>query len=107
MQPRHVSLARAVSGRMAIEAARVGQHFAELGEIGGRPRLLVADRRKAVDAGEAARRGVRNRLGGERGRRDRTARIKSGIRKSSFIFSCFAGIAPGPPGSRRAPPHDI
>ena len=70
MQPRHVALARAVAGRMAIETARVGQHFAELGEIGGRPRLLIADRRKALDAGEAVWRGVRNRLGGQRGRRE-------------------------------------
>ena len=53
MQPRHIALARAVARRMAIHAARVGQHFAELGEECHRPRRGVWDRRKTVHAREA------------------------------------------------------
>jgi hypothetical protein len=34
MQPALVALARAVAGRMAVNAARMRQHLAELGEDG-------------------------------------------------------------------------
>ena len=60
MWSRGVALARAIAGRMAIEAPRTGQHLAEFGEISCRPRLLIADRRKAFDAGEAVSRRIRN-----------------------------------------------
>ena len=52
MKSRRVALARAVPSGMAIETAGAGQHLAELSKISGRPRSRIADRRKALDAGE-------------------------------------------------------
>ena len=48
MQAAFVTLVRAVAGRMAVHAARIGQDLAELGEHGGRARRRVADRGKAL-----------------------------------------------------------
>ena len=53
MQSGGVALARTIAGRVAIKTARVCEHLAEFSEIGGRSRFLIADRRKALDAGEA------------------------------------------------------
>src|SRR5271163_1820415 len=58
MRPRHVALAWAVAGRMAIETARMGQHLAEFSEQRGGPRRRIVDRRKAPDARELVRRGI-------------------------------------------------
>jgi hypothetical protein len=52
MQPCGVALARTVAGGMTVEAARVGQHFAELDEHGRRPRRRVADAGEALRCGE-------------------------------------------------------
>ena len=45
MQPALVTLMRAVGGRMAIHAARIGQHPAEFGEHRGRALIDIADRK--------------------------------------------------------------
>ena len=56
MKSRRVALARAVASGVAIETAGAGQHLAELSKISGRPRSRIADRRKALDAGECLKR---------------------------------------------------
>jgi hypothetical protein len=48
MQPADLALVRAVSSRMTVHAARMGQHLAELAEIRGRALLGVGDRRKTL-----------------------------------------------------------
>ena len=55
VQPALVALARAVAGRMAVDAARMGQHLAELGEHRRRPRRRVADRRRSSPAARGCR----------------------------------------------------
>ena len=107
MQPRRVPLARAIASRMAIETSRMGEHLADFCEIRSRPRVRIADRRKALDAGEAVRRPCSKWLRrSDAAAETATATMKSRIRKSIFLFSC-EGIARNPPGSSRAPPHDI
>src|SRR5258705_3341401 len=48
VKPAFICLMWAVAGRMAIDAARMGQHLAEFGEHGGRAGLRVADCGKAL-----------------------------------------------------------
>ena len=55
MQPAQIALTRTVAGRMAIDAARMGEHLAEFGEDRRRPRLGVADRCKAFRRCELVR----------------------------------------------------
>ena len=61
VQPALLALARAVAGRMAVHAARMGQHLAELGEQRRRPRRRVADRGEALRRREPVRRRRRKR----------------------------------------------
>src|SRR3954469_16697878 len=62
MQAGTVALVRAVAGRMAIGAARMRQHLAELGEDCGRTLLGVADRSKALGRGEGVACRLRRRV---------------------------------------------
>ncbi len=60
VQPALVTLARAVAGRMAVNTARMGQHLAELGEHGRRPRVRVRDRAKTFRRSQRVRGGLRS-----------------------------------------------
>src|SRR5258705_11511075 len=55
VKPAFICLMWAVAGRMAIDAARMGQHLAEFGEHGGRAGLRVADCGKALRRCETIR----------------------------------------------------
>src|SRR5271169_854503 len=56
--PAQFTLAWPVTGRMTVDAARIGQHFAELGEERRRPCRDVVDRSKALRCCEAIRTAV-------------------------------------------------
>src|ERR1700694_4477952 len=60
VKPALVTLARAVAGRMAVNTAWMGQHLAELGEHGCRPRIRVGDRAKAFRRSQSIRNGLRS-----------------------------------------------
>jgi len=62
VQPRRIALTWAITGRVAIDAAGMGQHLAKLGEVSRGARLAIRDRREAFGAcqcgGSALRSGV-------------------------------------------------
>src|SRR6266436_2880953 len=62
VKPAFICLMWAVAGRMAINAARMGQHLAKLREHGGRARLRVADRPEALGRSQCVGRGLRGRV---------------------------------------------
>ena len=62
VRPTLFALAWPIAGRMAVDAARIGQHFAELGEQRRRPCRGVVDRGKALRRCEAILTAVGNRV---------------------------------------------
>src|ERR1700694_1758953 len=65
VQPALITLARAVAGRMAANAARMRQHLAEFGEYCHRPCVRVGDRGKAFRRRQRVRSGLRSRVTGQ------------------------------------------
>jgi len=72
MRPRHVALARAVAGQVAIETASGGQDLAEPGEIGDRPLLPLIDEKLST-----------------------LAKLSDGMLETAAAVSAVAGIATG------------
>src|SRR5260370_4386746 len=83
VQPALVTLARAVAGRMAINAARMRQHLAKLGEHCSRSRVGVGDRGKTFRRSQRVRSGLRSRVTGQHAhskRCDRNEDLKPHVR---------------------------
>jgi hypothetical protein len=64
-----MTLARAVAGGMAVQAARMGEYLAEFGKQRRRPRRGIGNRCKAFHARETIRCRVGNGIRGQHARR--------------------------------------
>jgi hypothetical protein len=77
MQPALVALARAVAGGMAVDAARIGQHFSEFGKDGGRPCVGIGNRGEAFRRGQRVRSGLRSCVTGQQAQTERGERSEN------------------------------
>src|ERR1700722_3671361 len=84
MQPALVALARTVPGRMAIDAARMGQHFSELDEIRHRSLIRRGDRREAVRRRKLVRRRLGDGVIGQHAHRQRRDRHENSTAQFGF-----------------------
>jgi hypothetical protein len=77
MQTSAVALARAIAGRMAVHAARMGKHFGGFGEQGRRARCGLGDCAKAFRRPQTFSRRVRGGMRGNQHRQQRSDRQHS------------------------------
>ena len=99
-----VALARAVAGRMAVHAARIAQHFADLGEQRRRARRGIADCRKAIRRREAVRRAVRRGVGGKLAQQQCQPGSEELVARVYLIFGCILGSVTVVRRNRGTPP---
>jgi hypothetical protein len=115
VQPALVALSRTLARRMAVGATRMGQHFAEFGEHGRRPRFYIRNRRKAVGACKRMRRGLGGRVTREHAHRERGGsdeKLKPRLRfhfalPPLLVICSVRDSASNPQESHHAPPHGI